>query len=69
MVGIRLERQPPKQLEHLVDINDLRIAGELELPLSYLLFCWELPGHCWQRQICEKNRVYRFDLLSPQSGY
>ncbi|MBZ5565094.1 MAG: replication-relaxation family protein [Acidobacteriia bacterium] len=45
---IVLERKPPKQLEHFVAINDVRIAAELAGGLSYFFACWELPGVGWR---------------------
>src|SRR2546426_627529 len=49
--GITLERKPPKQLEHFIGINDLRIAAELDEALTYFFACWELPGLSWQHPI------------------
>ena len=46
-----LQRTPPKQLEHLIGINDVRIAAELGLSLSYFFACWELPALAWQQPI------------------
>jgi hypothetical protein len=46
-----LERRPPKQLEHLIGINDLRIAAELAPGLSYFLAAWELPAAGWKHGI------------------
>ena len=48
---IRLERTPPKQIEHLGGINDIRIAAELAASLSYFFAYWELPGLGWQYAI------------------
>ena len=45
---IVLERTPPKQLEHFIGINDLRIAAELSVPLRYFFASWELPGTGWR---------------------
>lgn len=44
---IALERTPPKQLEHWIGINDLRIVAELAGPISYFFGYWELPGVGW----------------------
>jgi hypothetical protein len=49
--GITLERTPPKQLDHFLGINDLRIAAELAEDLSYFFACWELPGLGWAHPI------------------
>ena len=48
---IPLERRPPKQLDHLAGINDVRIAAELAGPPSYFFACWELPGLGWNHPI------------------
>jgi Replication-relaxation len=48
---IILERKPPKQLEHFLAINDVRIAAELAGSLSYFFACWELPGAGWRYSI------------------
>jgi len=45
---IALERRPPKQIEHLIGINDIRIAAELAGDLDYFFACWELPRLGWQ---------------------
>jgi hypothetical protein len=46
--GIALERRPPKQLEHLTGINDIRIAAEMVDGLAYFFAAWELPGIGWK---------------------
>jgi hypothetical protein len=46
--GIALERRPPKQLEHLTGINDIRIAAEMAGGLAYFFAAWELPGIGWK---------------------
>ena len=48
---VRLERQPPKQLDHFVGINDLRIAAESSGDLTYFFACWELPALKWRYSI------------------
>ena len=48
---IVLERQPPKQLEHFIGINELRIAAERSTELDYFFACWELPGLGWSHGI------------------
>ncbi len=48
---IVLLRQPPKQLEHLLGINDIRIAAELAGRLSYFFAAWELPAIGWRYPI------------------
>ena len=44
---IVIERNPPKQREHLIGINDVRIAAELTPELSYFFAAWELPATGW----------------------
>ena len=45
---IGLERRPPKQLEHMTGINDIRIAAEMAEGLAYFFAAWELPGIGWK---------------------
>lgn len=49
--AIVLERQPPKQLAHLLGVNTVRIAAELTGQLGYFFAAWELPGIGWKHQI------------------
>ena len=49
--GMVLERQPPKHLEHFLGVNDVRIAAELSLPVSYFFAYWELPSVEWRHPI------------------
>jgi len=46
--GITLERKPPKQMEHLAGINDIRIAAETAEGFAYFFAAWELPGIGWK---------------------
>jgi len=48
---IALERTPPKQLEHFIGINDLRLALEVFPDLSYFFACWELPAIGWRHPL------------------
>jgi protein involved in plasmid replication-relaxation len=48
---IRLERKPPKQLEHFSAVNDIRIAAELTDSLSFFFAYWELPALGWRDTI------------------
>jgi hypothetical protein len=48
---IALERRPPKQLEHLLGVNDLRIAAEREAALTSFFAYWELPALRWRHPI------------------
>jgi len=45
---IVLRRQPPKQLEHLTGINDIRIAAEMAGGLAFFFAAWELPAVGWK---------------------
>jgi hypothetical protein len=49
---IRLEKSPPRQLEHFVGINDIRIAvtlaaGREGVAVEYFRPCWELHPQIW----------------------
>jgi hypothetical protein len=49
---IRLEKQPPRQLEHFLGINDIRIAVERstrseDITVDYFRPCWELHPQIW----------------------
>jgi hypothetical protein len=46
-----LERRPPKQREHFLAVNDMRIAAELAGSLSYFFAYWELPGLGWRHPL------------------
>jgi hypothetical protein len=48
---ITLERRPPKQLEHLIGINDIRVAAELTGRISFFFAAWELPRIGWKYPI------------------
>jgi hypothetical protein len=48
---IALQRRPPKQLEHFVGINDLRLVLEAVSGLSYFFACWELPAIGWRHAL------------------
>jgi hypothetical protein len=71
---IRLERRPPKQLEHFLGINDLRIAAEACSELAYFFACWELPGLRWRYPIVPdavfsvKGRTYAAEFDRGQEG-
>src|SRR5262249_52752787 len=49
--AITPERQPPKQLEHFLGVNDVRIAAELIPGLLYFFAYWELPAIGWKHPI------------------
>jgi hypothetical protein len=46
-----IHRDLPKQLEHFTAINDVRIATELSVTLSYFFACWELQKTGWSELI------------------
>jgi Replication-relaxation len=56
-IGVDLERTPPKQLEHFMGVNDLRIAAELAGNLKYFYAAWELPRIGWQHTIIPDGLV------------
>jgi hypothetical protein len=45
---IALERRPPKQMEHMEGVNDIRIAAEMTDGLAFFFAAWELPGIGWK---------------------
>jgi protein involved in plasmid replication-relaxation len=49
--GLVLERRAPKQREHFLAINDLRIAAEQAGSLSYFFASWELAAINWRQPI------------------
>ncbi len=42
--------KPPKQIEHLIGINDIRLAAERGLPTFFYAY-WELPAFGWDYPI------------------
>ena len=46
--ALTLESKPPKQREHFLAVNDVRIAAELTGRLDFFFGYWELPGIGWQ---------------------
>jgi hypothetical protein len=45
---VELARTPPRQIEHMVAINDMRLAVEVEPErLAYFFAAWELGGLGW----------------------
>jgi hypothetical protein len=50
-LDISLERRPPKQIEHYLGINDVRVAAELFPDLLYFFSCWELPTINWRHRL------------------
>ncbi|PWU05358.1 MAG: hypothetical protein C5B51_14835 [Terriglobia bacterium] len=51
MENIAVVRQLPKQIEHVLGINDLRVAAELTDGLNYFYAAWELPGFGWRQEV------------------
>jgi hypothetical protein len=49
--SVALERKPPAQIEHLLGINDLRIAAELAENVAYFFAAWELPALGWKQDV------------------
>jgi len=49
--NLMIHRDLPKQLEHFTAINDVRIAAELSVTLSYFFSCWELQKTGWSELI------------------
>jgi hypothetical protein len=49
--GVEIYRQLPKQREHFLGVNEIRIAAEMRLDLAYFFEYWELPGLKWRQPI------------------
>jgi Replication-relaxation len=48
---VTLERRPPLQIEHMLGINELRIAAELAEGVGYFFAAWELPALGWKQDV------------------
>src|SRR5438094_351200 len=48
---ISLARRPPKQLDHYLGVNDMRIAAEAVPELRYFFGYWELPALNWHHRL------------------
>jgi hypothetical protein len=47
-IPAEVTRKPPRQIEHLVGINDLRVAVEMRSSqVAYFFACWELQALGW----------------------
>jgi hypothetical protein len=47
-ISVELSRTPPRQIEHLVGLNDIRVAVEAEPDrVAYFFACWELGKLGW----------------------
>ena len=47
-IAAEVTRKPPRQIEHLVGINDVRVAVEVKpQQVAYFFACWELPALGW----------------------
>lgn len=68
MDTVIMERTPPKQIEHSIAINDLRIAAEVTTDLTYFYASWELPSVGWRHPIipdglvCFGTRVFALEF-------
>lgn len=61
-VEIRVERIPPKQLQHLIGINDLRVAVQTSgVPIAFFFAAWELPRFEWFGRVIP-DAVCAFEL-------
>src|SRR5439155_26969938 len=49
--NVTLQRRPPEQLQHLLGINDVRIAAELLPDLNYFFSFRELLGLDWRHRL------------------
>src|SRR5437773_1930263 len=71
---IAMQRRPPKQLEHCLGINDLRIAAEKLPDLEYFFACWELADLNWRHRIVPDalmrigGRTYALEFDRGQEG-
>jgi protein involved in plasmid replication-relaxation len=47
-VAAEVTRKPPRQIEHMLGINDVRVAVEVRpAQVAYFFASWELPGLGW----------------------
>lgn len=66
--AVSLQRRPPKQLEHWLGINDMRIAADLLPDLQFFFSCWELPALHWPHRLIPDamfaipNGTYAFEF-------
>ena len=58
--SVQLERRLPKQLEHFIGINDVRIAAESRLELSFFFASWQLSKLRWPHPIVP-DAVFSFE--------
>ena len=54
--------KPPKQIEHLIGINDIRLASELASPTFFYAY-WELPAFGWDYPIVPDAVCKRYGTL------
>ena len=51
-IAAEVTRKPPRQIEHLIGINDVRVAVEVKpLQVAYFFACWELQGLGWAHPV------------------
>ncbi len=71
-------REPPRQLEHLIGINDIRIAAETSRHrVVYCFASWELQGLGWAHPVipdlvagmqCPERKVFFFEYDRSTEG-
>lgn len=71
-------REPPRQLEHLIGINDIRIAAETSRHrVLYCFASWELQGLGWAHPVipdlvagmqCPERKVFFFEYDRSTEG-
>jgi len=71
-------REPPRQLEHLIGINDIRIAAETSRHrVLYCFASWELQGFGWAHPVipdlvagmqCPERKVFFFEYDRSTEG-
>lgn len=76
--GAETSREPPRQLEHLVGINDIRIAAETSRHrVLYCFASWELQGLGWAHPLipdlvagmqCPERKVFFFEYDRGTEG-
>ncbi len=65
-LAVELARTPPRQIEHVIGINDMRLQVEMEPErLAYFFAAWELGGSGWTHTLIP-DAV--FALKPPTSG-
>ncbi len=71
---IKLERRPPKNLEHFLGINDIRTAvlqtvEDLNLELDFFFASWELAQRGWTYSLIpDAVKMVSLEKKSTESG-